>query len=77
MKNETCRYGEKPKDEWIGRIVSIMDEARANIVRSINTQMVTAYWLIGREIVLEELRNELQRERNRVEEAAAHYGARI
>lgn len=33
------------------RIVSILEEARTNVVRSVNTSMVTAYWLIGREIV--------------------------
>lgn len=35
------------------RVVSILEEARANTVRAINNQMVIAYWLIGREIVLE------------------------
>lgn len=35
------------------RVVSILEEARAGVVRSINSGMVTAYWLIGREIVLE------------------------
>lgn len=33
------------------RVVTILEEARANVVRSVNTSMVTAYWLIGREIV--------------------------
>lgn len=35
------------------RIVSILEEARSNVVRSVNTNMVLAYWLIGREIVQE------------------------
>lgn len=35
------------------RVASILEEARSNIVRSINTNMVVAYWLIGREIVQE------------------------
>jgi len=35
------------------RIVSILERARINVVRSVNSQMVVAYWLIGREIVLE------------------------
>jgi predicted nuclease of restriction endonuclease-like (RecB) superfamily len=34
-----------------GRIVTILEEARGNVVRAVNTGMVTAYWLIGREIV--------------------------
>ena len=35
------------------RIVSILDQARSNVVRAVNTNMVLAYWLIGREIVQE------------------------
>jgi predicted nuclease of restriction endonuclease-like (RecB) superfamily len=35
------------------RVVSILEQARANTVRAINNNMVIAYWLIGREIVLE------------------------
>jgi len=33
------------------RIVTILEEARGRVVRAVNTGMVTAYWLIGREIV--------------------------
>ena len=35
------------------RVVSILDQARANVVQAVNTNMVLAYWLIGREIVRE------------------------
>ena len=35
------------------RVVQILEQARSNVVRSVNTNMVTAYWLIGREIVIE------------------------
>jgi hypothetical protein len=35
------------------RVVSILEEARSGVVRSINSGMVTSYWLIGREIVRE------------------------
>ena len=35
------------------RIVSILEQARGNVVRAVNTNMVLAYWLIGREIVVE------------------------
>jgi predicted nuclease of restriction endonuclease-like (RecB) superfamily len=35
------------------RVAAILDEARGNVVRAVNTQMVLAYWHIGREIVLE------------------------
>jgi predicted nuclease of restriction endonuclease-like (RecB) superfamily len=33
------------------RVVSILEQARSNVQRSINNNMVIAYWLIGREIV--------------------------
>ena len=35
------------------RVVDILDEARSNVVRAVNSNMVLAYWLIGREIVQE------------------------
>lgn len=44
------------------RVVSILERARANVVRAVNSNMVIAYWLIGREIV-----QELQRGEERAE----------
>ena len=35
------------------RVVHILEQARSNVVQSVNTNMVMAYWLIGREIVVE------------------------
>ena len=35
-------------------IKSILTEARSITARAVNTAMVTAYWLIGKRIVLEE-----------------------
>jgi len=35
------------------RVTGILDQARSNVARSVNTNMVLAYWLIGREIVQE------------------------
>lgn len=35
------------------RVVSILEQARSNVVRSINNNMVIAYWLIGKEFVQE------------------------
>jgi len=35
------------------RVISILEQARSNVVQSVNTNMVVAYWLIGREIVEE------------------------
>ena len=37
-----------------GRIVDILEEARSHVARTVNSAMVGAYWLIGREIVEEE-----------------------
>ncbi|OQA30582.1 MAG: hypothetical protein BWY57_02767 [Betaproteobacteria bacterium ADurb.Bin341] len=38
-------------EELFGRIVTILEQARGAVVRAVNTNMVLAYWLIGREIV--------------------------
>ncbi|MBN1849859.1 MAG: DUF1016 family protein [Deltaproteobacteria bacterium] len=35
------------------RVVFILEQARTNVVRSVNSNMVIAHWLIGREIVEE------------------------
>jgi len=35
------------------RVVSILEEARSNVVRAVNSNMVIAYWMIGKEIVEE------------------------
>lgn len=39
--------------DLLDRVVSILEQARGRVVRSVNTNMVRAYWLIGREIVEE------------------------
>jgi len=36
--------------DWV---VSILEQARGNVVRAVNSNMVIAYWLIGREIIHE------------------------
>jgi len=41
----------QPAPVLFERVINILEEARTNVSRSINTNMVTAYWLIGREIV--------------------------
>ncbi len=43
----------KTPEALFGRVVSILEQARGNVVRVVNTNMVLAYWLIGREIVQE------------------------
>ena len=35
------------------KVVDILEQARGNVVKSVNTNMVVAYWYIGREIVQE------------------------
>jgi predicted nuclease of restriction endonuclease-like (RecB) superfamily len=38
-------------DGLFDRVVAILEQARARVVRSVNSEMVLAYWHIGREIV--------------------------
>ena len=40
-------------DALFGRVATILEQSRANVVRAVNHHMVLAYWLIGREIVQE------------------------
>jgi predicted nuclease of restriction endonuclease-like (RecB) superfamily len=54
-------------DVLFERIVTILEQARGNVVRAVNTNMVLAYWLIGREIV-----EEIQRGKGR-----AKYGEKV
>jgi predicted nuclease of restriction endonuclease-like (RecB) superfamily len=39
------------QSDLFARVVSILETARTRVVCSVNSEMVTAYWLIGREIV--------------------------
>ena len=43
-----------------GRIVNILEEARSHVARTVNSAMVVAYWLIGREIVEEEQKGQIR-----------------
>jgi len=45
-------------NEFFGRVISILETARTHVARSVNSEMVVAYWLIGREIVEELQRGE-------------------
>ncbi|GEM_PF-6026447 len=54
-------------DGLFERVVAILERARANVVQSVNTNMVVAYWLIGQEIVQEHQRGQER----------AEYGKRI
>lgn len=50
------------KDNLFQKVTNIIDQARNNIVRSINSNMVLTYWLIGKEIV-----EEIQKGKDRAE----------
>ncbi|MCG2760695.1 MAG: DUF1016 N-terminal domain-containing protein [Candidatus Delongbacteria bacterium] len=46
--------------DLFSRVASIIEQAQDNVLRAVNTNMVIAYWLIGREIV-----NEIQQGKER------------
>ena len=47
-----------PDSPLFDRVATILEQARANVVQSVNSEMVIAYWLVGREIVEEEQQGE-------------------
>src|SRR5271169_4302281 len=55
MKRST---GQPSATTVYNRIAAILESAKANVARSVNTTQVIANWLIGREIVEEEQRGE-------------------
>jgi len=68
VKPPACRGARGAgKDALFDLIVSILEQARGNVVRAVNTNMVLAYWLIGREII-----EEIQRGKER-----AKYGEKV
>jgi predicted nuclease of restriction endonuclease-like (RecB) superfamily len=42
---------QRASEDLMDRVVSILEQARATVARSVNSNMVIAYWFIGREIV--------------------------
>jgi len=52
----------KPDSSLFDRVATILEQARANVVHSVNSEMVIAYWLVGREIVEEEQQGEKRAE---------------
>ena len=56
-----------PSDALFDRVVAILERARGNVVRAVNSEMTVAYWHIGQEIV-----HELQGGNERAE-----YGQRV
>ena len=59
QKNDNDMIIAEGKDLF-NRVVSIFEQARVNVIRAVNSNMVIAYWLIGREIV-----NEIQQGKER------------
>ena len=57
MEKKVSQEGVKTQrlqaNELFDRVVSILEQARGNVVRAVNSNMVMAYWFIGREIVQE------------------------
>ncbi len=52
MKNKIGKM-DVDGEQLFDRVVSILEQARGNVVRAVNSNMVLAYWLIGREIIEE------------------------
>ncbi|OEU82169.1 MAG: hypothetical protein BA873_11165 [Desulfobulbaceae bacterium C00003063] len=53
MKTEEYEIIKPGNGSLFDRVVTILEQARTKVVRTINNNMVVAYWLIGREIVQE------------------------
>jgi predicted nuclease of restriction endonuclease-like (RecB) superfamily len=51
MSKAKRKSAAKKPEALFERVVSILEQARGNVVRAVNTNMVLAYWLIGRELV--------------------------
>jgi predicted nuclease of restriction endonuclease-like (RecB) superfamily len=55
IRHTACGELEHPDaeapDALFDRVAAILDAARGSVVRAVNSRMVLAYWLIGREIV--------------------------
>lgn len=67
VKSDFQKSALAESDHLFDRVISILEEARGNVVRAVNVNMVLAYWLIGREIV-----EEIQSGRERAE-----YGEKV
>lgn len=62
FKEPNHSTGPKNGSGLFQRVALILEQARSNVARAVNSNMVLAYWLIGREIV-----DELQQGRERAE----------
>jgi len=64
---KSAQSADKSTGDLFSRVALILEQARAHVLRSVNSNMVLAYWLIGWEIV-----QELQQGQGRAE-----YGKQI
>jgi len=51
LQRHLRKSGSSADNHLFDRVVSILEQARSNVVRAVNSNMVLAYWMIGREIV--------------------------
>jgi len=51
---KSLKERQKKQGLLYARVKEILENARLRVARSVNTEMVRAYWMIGREIVVEE-----------------------
>jgi len=65
----------RPEDALYERVAQIIEAARTHVSRTVNTAMVHAYWLIGREIIEVEQEGEERAEYG--EEVVKHLAARL
>lgn len=56
------KKGLKKRDSIYKKISEIIKDARSRALYAVNTEMVRAYWLIGKEIVEEEQKGEKRAE---------------
>jgi hypothetical protein len=50
MRKPKSKVPAAKPDALFTRIVSILEQARSNVVRAVNTNMMAACWLIGRQL---------------------------
>ncbi len=62
MKEKPTSISNKEKVPLYERIRQILESARTNVARTVNTTQVVANWLIGREIVEEEQKGQRRAE---------------
>ena len=60
MKSKNSNVSKLKRPDLYNRIRAILENARNNVVRAVNSEMLTAYWHIGQEIVQEEQKGKVR-----------------